>query len=165
MLKSKWSAEVESAKSIQQTCQLTAADVTAIAMIRNNAVWIHGLIKHCLRSWTDKYGHFYACVREMTGQGPPALIKHVNNFWCDLFCDAGKTTRSGAMNTDKITIPQSKLPKILSWTVVPTFANVHWWLFMHGHVNQGEVVSTMSNFQNGGCLGTMQTLARFTNLN
>ena len=29
-------------------CQLTAADVAAIAMIRNNAVWIHGLIKHSL---------------------------------------------------------------------------------------------------------------------
>ena len=26
-------------------CQMTAADVAAIAMIRNNAVWIHGLIK------------------------------------------------------------------------------------------------------------------------
>ena len=37
LLKSKWSAEVESAKSTQQTAQLTAA----IAIIRNNAVWIH----------------------------------------------------------------------------------------------------------------------------
>ena len=33
-------------------CQMTAADVAAIVMIRNNAVWIHGLIKHCLQSWT-----------------------------------------------------------------------------------------------------------------
>ena len=114
LLKSKWSAEVESAKSNhQQTCQMTAADVAAIAMIRkhNNAVWIHGLIKHCIRSWTDKFGHFYACVREMTGQGPPAPRKHVNNFRCDLFHDAGKTTRSGAMNTERITIPRSKLRK------------------------------------------------------
>ena len=92
-------------------CQMTTADVAAIAMIRNNAVWIHGLIKHCLRSWTDKFGHFYACVREMTGQGPPAPRKHVNNFRCDLFRDAGKTTRSGAMNTERITIPRSKLRK------------------------------------------------------
>ena len=69
LLKSKWSAEVESAKSNQQTVkrQLPAA----IAMIRNNAVWIHGLIKHCLRSWTDKFGHFYACVDEITGHGSP----------------------------------------------------------------------------------------------
>ena len=72
-------------------CQMTAADVAAIAMIRkhNNAVWIHGLIKHCLRSWTDKFGHFYACIREMTGQGPSAPRKHVNNFRCDLFRNAG----------------------------------------------------------------------------
>ena len=42
LLKSKWSAEVVSAKSTQQTAQLTAADVAAIAMIRNNAAWIHG---------------------------------------------------------------------------------------------------------------------------
>ena len=69
LLKSKWSVEVESAKSMQPAnCQMTAADVAAIAMIRNNAVWIHGLRKYYLRSWTDKFGHFYACVREMTGQ-------------------------------------------------------------------------------------------------
>ena len=52
-------------------CQLTAADAAAIAMIRNNAVWIHGLIKTLpskLNNWTDKYRHFYACVREMTVQ-------------------------------------------------------------------------------------------------
>ena len=60
-------------------CQMTAADVVvvitdvaAIAMIGNNVVWIHRLIKHCLQSWTDKFGHFYALVWEMTGQGPPA---------------------------------------------------------------------------------------------
>ena len=75
--------------------QMTAADVAAIAMIRNNAVWIHRLIKHCLWSWTDKFGHFYACVREMTGQGPPAPRKHVNNFQCDLFHDAGKQRGGG----------------------------------------------------------------------
>ena len=80
-------------------------------MIRNNVVWIHGLIQHCLRIWKDKYGHFYACVCEMTGQGPPAPRKHVNNFRCDLFHDAGKTMRSGAMNTDRITTPWSKLWK------------------------------------------------------
>ena len=136
-------------------CQMTAADVAVIAMIRkhNNAVWIHRLIKHCLRSWTDKFGHFYACVREMTGQRPPAPRKHANNFRCDLFRDAGKTTRSGAMNTERITTPWSKLwktPKILSWAVVPSFANVHSWLFMHDRVNQGEVGSTVYNFQNGG---------------
>ena len=51
--------------------QMTAADVAAIAMIKNNAMWIHGLIKHCLRSWTGKFGHFYACVREMTAKGRP----------------------------------------------------------------------------------------------
>ena len=55
-------------------------------------------------------GHFYACVREMTGHGPPAPRKHVNNR-CDLFRDAGKTMRSGAMNTERITIPRSKLRK------------------------------------------------------
>ena len=92
-------------------CQMTAADVVAIAMIRNNAVWIHGLIKHCLQNRTDKFRHFHVRVREMTGQGPPAPKKHVNNFRCDLFRDAGKTPRSGAMNTDRIRIPQSKLRK------------------------------------------------------
>ena len=86
----------------------------------------------------------------MTGQGPPAPRKHVNNFRCDLFRDAGKTTRSGAMNTERITIPRSKLRKILSWSVVPSFANVHSWLFMHDCVNQSEVGSTVYNFQNGG---------------
>ena len=55
--------------------------------------------------------HFYACVREMTVQWPPAPRKHVNNFRCVLFRDAGKTTRSGAMNTDRIMIPRSKLRK------------------------------------------------------
>ena len=39
-------------------CQLTAPDVAAMAMIRNNAVWIHGLIKHCLRSWTAARTNF-----------------------------------------------------------------------------------------------------------
>ena len=103
---------MESAKSMQPAnCQMTAADVAAIAMIRNNAVWIHGLRKYYLRSWTDKFGHFYACVREMTGQGPPAPRKHVNNFRCDLLRDAGKTTRTGAMDTKRITIPRSKLRK------------------------------------------------------
>ena len=92
-------------------CQMTAADVAAIAMIRNNVVWIHGLRKYYLRSWTEKFGHFYACVREMTGQGPPAPRKHVNNFRCDLLRDAGKTMRSGAMNTKRITISRSKLWK------------------------------------------------------
>ena len=42
LLKSKWSADVESAKSTQQTAQLTAADAAAIAIIRNNVAWIHG---------------------------------------------------------------------------------------------------------------------------
>ena len=132
-------------------CQMTAADVAAIAMIRkhNKAVWIHGLIKHCLRSWMDKFGHFYACVREMTGQGPPTPRKHVNNFRCDLFRDAGKTKRSGAMNTED-NDPAIKTSKILSWAVVPSFANVHSWLFMHDRVNQGEVGSTVYDFQNGG---------------
>ena len=93
-------------------CQLTAPDVAAIAMIRNDAVWTHGLIKHCLRSWTaarTNFSHFYACVREMTV--PPAPRKHVNNFRCGLFRDACKITRLGAMNTDRIMIPRSKLRK------------------------------------------------------
>ena len=122
-------------------CQMTAADVAAIAMIRkhNKSVGIHGLIKHCIWSWTDEFGHFYACVREMTGQGTPAPRKHVNNFRCDLFRDACKTTRSGAMNTERITIPRSKLRKYC-----------HSWLFMHDRVNQSEVGSTVYNFQNGG---------------
>ena len=133
-------------------CQMTVADVAAGAMIRkhNNAVWINGLIKHCLWSWTDKFGHFYACVREMTGQGPPAPRKHVNNFRCDLFRDAGKTTRSGAMNTERITIPRSKLRKYCHGQLCLSFAIVHSWLFMHDRVNQGEVASTVYNFQNGG---------------
>ena len=77
-------------------CHMTAADVAAIAMIRNKAVWIHGLRKYYLRSWTDKFGHFYACVHEMTGQGPPAPRKHVNNFRCDLLRDAGKNNTVGS---------------------------------------------------------------------
>ena len=79
-------------------CQMTAADMAAIPMIRNNAVWIHGLRKYYLRSWTGKFGHFYACIWEITGQGLSAPRKHVNNFRCDLLRDAGKTTQSGAMN-------------------------------------------------------------------
>ena len=129
-------------------CQMTAADVAAIAMIRNNSVWIHGLIKHCLRSWTDKLGHFYACVREMTGQEPPAPRKHVNNFRCDLFRDAGKTTRSGAMNTERITIPRSKLRKYCHGQLCQVSR-----MFIRGFsctIAQGQVGSTVSNFQNGG---------------
>ena len=94
-------------KILSANCQMTAADLAAIAVIRNNAVWIHGLIKHCPRSWTDKFGHFYAWFCEMTGQGTPVPRKHVNNFRCDLFRDAGKTTWSWAMNTYRVTIPRS----------------------------------------------------------
>ena len=52
-------------------CQMTAADVAAITMIRNNVVWIHGLIKHRLRSWTDKFGFFYTCIRERQAKDRP----------------------------------------------------------------------------------------------
>ena len=133
-------------------CQMTAADVVAVAMIRNNAVWIHGLIKHCLRNRMDKSRHFHTRVRKMTGQGPPAPRKHVNNFRCDLFRDAGKNNAVGNHEYRQDKDPAIKTSKILSWTVVPTFANVHSWLFMHDRVNQGEVGSTVSNFQNGGRL-------------
>ena len=87
----------------------------------------------------------------MTGQGPPTPRKHVNNYWCDLFRDAGKITRSGAMNTERITIPHLKFRKYCHGHVVPSFANVHSWLFMHDRVNHSEVGSTVYNFQNGGC--------------
>ena len=90
-------------------CELTAADVAAIAMIRNNARGLDPRVNKTLpsklHSCTDKFRHFYACVRGMTV--PPAPRKHVNNFRCDLFRDACKTTRSGAMNTDRIMIPRS----------------------------------------------------------
>ena len=43
----------------------------------------------------------------MTGLGPP----HPPHFRWDLFHDASKTTRSAAMNTDRVTIPGSKLRK------------------------------------------------------
>ena len=76
--------------------------------------------------------------------------KHVNNLGCDLCRDAGKTTRSGAMNTDRIMIPWSKLRKYCHGQALSTFANVRLWLFMHDRVNQDEVGSTMSNFQIGG---------------
>ena len=118
-------------------------------MIRNNVVWIHWLIKHCFRSWTDKFGDFYTFVHEMTGQGPPAKRKHVNNFRCDLFCNAGKTAQPWAMNTDGILIARSKLRKYCHEKLCQLFVNVHSLLFMHDRINQGEVGSTVSNFQNG----------------
>ena len=142
-------------------CQMTAADVAAIAMIRNNAVWIHGLRKYYLRSWTDKFGHFYACVREMTGQGPPAPRKHVNNFRCDLLRDAGKTTRSGAMNTKRITIPRPKLRKYCHGQVSR--------MFIHGFSSTTRKPRRSwihgVKFSKWRTLGTMRTLARFTNPN
>ena len=92
-------------------CQLTAPDVAAIAMIRN-AVWIHGLIKHCLRSWTAARTNFAISTLVFAKwQSRPPRENIVNNFRCGLFRDACKTTRSGAMNTDRIMIPRSKLRK------------------------------------------------------
>ena len=43
--------------------------------------------------------------------------------------------------------PAIKTSKILSWAVVPSFTNVHSWLFMHDRVNQGEVGSTVYKFK------------------
>ena len=143
-------------------CQMTTADVTATAMIRNNAVWIHGLIKHCLHGWTDKFGHFYACVHEMTGQGPPAPRKHVNNFWRDLFRDAGKTTRLGAMNTERITIPQSKLQKYCHGQLCQVLR-----MFICGFSSTIALTKAKLDPQcQLGMLGTMPTQSKiFPNLN
>ena len=100
---------VESAKSI---CQLTAADVAAIAMIRNNAVWIQGLIKHCLRSWTAARTNFAISTLVFAKwQSHPPRENMSTTSRCDLFRDACKTTRSGEMNTDRMIIPRSKLRK------------------------------------------------------
>ena len=159
MISRSWIGEIQPAN-----CQMTAAYMAAIAMIRNNAVWIHGLIKHCLQSWTDKFGYFSACVREMTGQGPPAPRKHVNNFRCDLFRDAGKTTRSGAMNTERITIPRSKLRNI----VMDSCAKFHECSFMAFPARSRKPRRSWIHsvkFSKWRMLGAMRTLARFTNPN
>ena len=50
-------------------------------------------IKHCIRSWTDKFGHFYACVREMTGQRPPA--RGNMSTTSDLTCSAMQVKQCG----------------------------------------------------------------------
>ena len=143
LLKSKWSAEVESAKSSQQ---MTAADVAAIVMIRNNAVWIDGLIKHFLRSWTDKFGHFYACVREMTGQGPPAPRKHVNNFRCDLLhAKLRKDCHGQLCQISRMFIRGFSMK---AWSHKPRRSWIH-----------------SVKFSKWRMLGTMRTLVRFTNPN
>ena len=91
-------------------CQLTAADLAAIAMIRNNAVWIHGLIKHCLRSWTAARTNFAISTLVVAKwQSRPPRENMSTTSRCDLFRDACKTTRSGAMNTDRIMIPRSNI--------------------------------------------------------
>ena len=93
-------------------CQLTAADVAAIAMIRNNAVWIHGLIKQCLRSWTAARTNFAISTLVFAKwQSRPPRENMSTTSRCDLYRNACKTTRSGAMNTDGIMIPRSKLRK------------------------------------------------------
>ena len=80
---------------------------------------------------------------EMTGHRPRA-------FRCDLFCDASKNNAVESHEYREDNDPAIETSKILSWTVVLSFANVHLWLFMHDRVNQGEVGFTVSNFQNGG---------------
>ena len=91
--------------------QLTAAHVDGIAMIRNSVVWIHRLIKHCLLKLNLAISR-YACVckRQVKGR---LKKQYVNNFWCDLFHDASRTMRSGAMNTNKITILTSNFENIV----------------------------------------------------
>ena len=81
-------------------------------MITNNAVWIHGLIKHCLRSWTAARTNFAISTLVFAKwQSRPPRENMSTTSRCDLFRDACKTTRSGAMNTDRIMIPWSKLRK------------------------------------------------------
>ena len=94
-------------------------DMKHMQILRRRASPQKTLHRTIFKSW-----QVCTCVHEMTGQGPPAQRKHVNNFRCDLFHDAGKTTWSGAMNTDRITIPRSKL-----------------WKYCHGQLGQ---VSRMS---------------------
>ena len=66
-------------------CQLTAADMAAIAMIRNNAVWIHGSIKHCLRSWTDKFVNFHICLCSWNDR-PRATQENITSTISDMIC-------------------------------------------------------------------------------
>ena len=81
-----------------------------------------------------------------------------------MFRDAGKNDAVGSHEYREDNDPAIKTSKILSWAVVPSFANVHSWLFMHDRVNQREVGSTVYNFQNGGCVSPTQTKI-FLNLN
>ena len=95
---------------------------------------------------------------------PPALEKHVNNFWWDLFHDADKTTRSGAMNTDRITIPRSKLRKYchgqLSQLRERPFVTFH-----ARSRKPGQSWIHNVKLSKWRTLGIMWTLARFTNPN
>ena len=147
-------------------CQMTAVDVVvvttnvaAIAMIGNNAVWIHRLIKHCLQSWTDKFGSRLRNDRPRTTR----LRKHVNNFRCDLFRDAGKTMRSGAMSTVRITSNQN-----FENIVMDSCANFRECPFVGFHTRSRKPRRSgihSNKFSKWRMPGTMRTLTRFTNPN
>ena len=137
---------------------MKAADVAAIAMIRNNGVWIHRLIKTLSSKLNGQHWPFLRLRSRndrpkaaRPGACPEKTCQHLN-FRCDLIRDAAKTTRLGAMNTDRIMIPRSKLRKYCHGQLCQlSRMSIHSWLFMHDRVNQGEMGSTVLNFQNGGC--------------
>ena len=93
-------------------CQLTAPDVAAIAMIRNNAVWIHGLIKHCLRSWTAARTNFAISTlvfAKWQSRPPRENMSTTSDVACSTM--HVKQRDREPWNTDRIMIPRSKLRK------------------------------------------------------
>ena len=94
----------------------------------------------------------------------PCPEKYVNNFRWDLFRNAGKTTRSGAMNADRITIPRSKLQNIVMDSLV-NFRECPLVTFHARSRKPGWSWIHNVKLSKWRALGTMRTLARFTNPN
>ena len=118
---------MDSSKSTQH-CHLTAA------MIRNNVDSIHGLIKHCLRSSTDKIWpspHALGFAKWQVERLPRE--QYVNTS--DVTCSAMKVEQRARESWIQIRYrSRDQNFEILSWTVVPTLANFHLGPFMHDHV-------------------------------
>ena len=149
MISRSWIGEIHPAD-----CQMTAADVVvvitdvaAIAMIGNNVVWIHRLIKHCLQSWTDKFGHFYALVWEMT-----CSMMQVKQRGREPWVQSGKRSRD--QNFENI--------------VMDSCANFRECPFVAFHTRSRKPRRSgihSIKFSKWGIPGTMRTLTRFTNPN
>ena len=142
------------------TAQLTAADAAAIAMIRKTRPG--STVNKMMSSKLN--GQIWPFLRLCSQNDRPRAArpeKHVNNFRWDLFRDAGKITWSGAMNTDRITIPRSNI-------VMDSLVNFRECPFVTFHARSrkpGRSWIHNVKLSKWRTLGTMRTLARFTNTN